>query len=163
MFDFSFGEIGLIAVVALVVLGPERLPKVARTAGALVRRARTSWQSVKDEIERELETEDLKRSFNEARNAASDLRDEMHRASSDIESTARQTSPVDSGGEYALKVGAIEPIHSPVDALSLQSPADAEGGAYPRVVAADVAESPGGASMPAEDGTASAAKPAHLS
>ncbi len=48
MFDFSFSEIGLIAVVGLLVLGPERLPKVARTAGALVRRARTSWQSVRD-------------------------------------------------------------------------------------------------------------------
>ena len=92
MFDFSFGEIGLIAVVALVVLGPERLPKVARTAGALVRRARTSWQSVKDEIERELEAEDLKRSFSEARQAASDLRDEMQRTSVDIESSAREAT-----------------------------------------------------------------------
>jgi len=92
MFDFSFGEIGLIAVVALVVLGPERLPKVARTAGALVRRARTSWQSVKDEIERELEAEDLKRSFSEARQAASDLRSEMQRTSSDIEASAREAT-----------------------------------------------------------------------
>lgn len=89
MFDFSFGEIGLIAVVALVVLGPERLPKVARTAGAIVRRARTSWQSVKDEIERELEAEDLKRSLREARQAADDLRGDLHSASSEIRSSTR--------------------------------------------------------------------------
>lgn len=92
MFDFSFGEIGLIAVVALVVLGPERLPKVARTAGALVRRARTSWQSVKDEIERELEAEDLKRSLNEARQAASDLRNDIQSASSEIRTSAQNVA-----------------------------------------------------------------------
>ncbi len=87
MFDFSFGEIGLIAVVALVVLGPERLPKVARTAGALVRRARTSWQSVKDEIEREFEAEELKRSLDEARKAATDLRNDIQSASNEISSS----------------------------------------------------------------------------
>jgi sec-independent protein translocase protein TatB len=89
MFDFSFGEIGLIAVVALVVLGPERLPKVARTAGALVRRARTSWQSVKIEIEREFEAEDLKRSLDEVRKAGTDLRNDIQSASSEIGSSAQ--------------------------------------------------------------------------
>ena len=53
------GEVGLIAVVALLVLGPERLPGAARTAGALLRRARASWQNVQQEIERELAAEDL--------------------------------------------------------------------------------------------------------
>jgi len=89
MFDFSFGELGLIAVVALVVLGPERLPKVARTAGALVRRARTSWQSVKDEIERELEAEELKRSLSEARAAAEDLRQDIHAASNEMKTSTQ--------------------------------------------------------------------------
>ncbi len=89
MFDFSFGEIGLIAVVALVVLGPERLPKVARTAGVLVRRARTSWQSVKNEIEREFEAEDLKRSLDEARKAATDLRNDIQSASSELGSSTQ--------------------------------------------------------------------------
>ena len=54
MFELSFGKMALIAVVALLVLGPERLPAAARTAGALLRRARNSWQSVRSEIEREL-------------------------------------------------------------------------------------------------------------
>ncbi len=88
MFDFSFGEIGLVAVVALLVLGPERLPKVARTAGVLVRRARASWQNVRDEIERELATEDLKRSLHEARQAAGDLRGDVENASTGIKSSA---------------------------------------------------------------------------
>jgi len=114
MFDFSFGEIGLIAVVALVVLGPERLPKVARTAGALVRRARTSWQSVKDEIERELEAEDLKRSFSEARQAASDLRSEMQRTSSDIEASARE----------ATHLGKVDDPTGPADTAAAATPAE---------------------------------------
>lgn len=63
MFDIGFGELLLIAVVALVVLGPERLPKAARFAGLWVRRARQQWESVKQELERELEAEELKRNL----------------------------------------------------------------------------------------------------
>lgn len=70
MFDVGMGEIGLIAVVALLVLGPERLPGAARTAGALLRKARQSWQSVRVEIERELAAEELKRSMKETAAAA---------------------------------------------------------------------------------------------
>ena len=54
MFDVGFSELVLIGVVALVVLGPERLPGAARTAGAVLRRARNSWASVKAEVEREI-------------------------------------------------------------------------------------------------------------
>jgi sec-independent protein translocase protein TatB len=88
MFDFSFGEIGVVAVIALLVLGPERLPKVARTAGALVRRARTSWQSVRDEIERELAAEDMKRGLQEARQAAADLRNEFTNTTAEVRTHA---------------------------------------------------------------------------
>ena len=54
MFDFSFGELMVVALVALVVLGPERLPKAARFTGLWVRRARAQWYSVKSELEQEL-------------------------------------------------------------------------------------------------------------
>src|SRR5512146_1232264 len=63
MFDVGFSELLIIAVVALLVLGPERLPKAARFAGLWVRRARAQWYSVKSELERELAAEDLKRQF----------------------------------------------------------------------------------------------------
>lgn len=63
MFDVGFSELLIIAVVALLVLGPERLPKAARFAGLWVRRARAQWYSVKAELERELAAEDLKRQF----------------------------------------------------------------------------------------------------
>ena len=65
MFDVGFSELLIIAVVALLVLGPERLPKAARFAGLWVRRARAQWYSVKAELERELAAEDIKRHFTE--------------------------------------------------------------------------------------------------
>ena len=89
MFDIGFSEIALIAVVALLVLGPERLPKAARTAGALLRRARSSWQNVRGEIERELAAEDLKNSIREVRRAA-DIR-------ADVEAAARDAGSLASG------------------------------------------------------------------
>jgi len=61
MFDVGFSEMLLTAIVALIVLGPERLPKAARLAGLWVRKARAQWYSVKAELENELATEDLKR------------------------------------------------------------------------------------------------------
>jgi sec-independent protein translocase protein TatB len=91
MFDIGFSEIALIAVVALLVLGPERLPKVARTVGALVRRARSSWQDVRSEIERELAAEDIKRTLKETQSAA-DVRSELRAAASDIEMSSRPPS-----------------------------------------------------------------------
>lgn len=60
MFDVGFSELILIAVVALVVIGPERLPKVARTVGALLGRMRSYVETVKVEVEREMQLEDLK-------------------------------------------------------------------------------------------------------
>jgi len=65
MFDIGFSELLVIAVVALIVLGPERLPKAARFAGLWVRRARAQWYSVKAELERDLAAEDLRRSLEE--------------------------------------------------------------------------------------------------
>lgn len=77
MFDIGFGELGLLAVVGLLVLGPERLPRVARTTGALLRKARQSWHSVRADIERELAAEDLRQTIRQTAAAAdptSDLR-----------------------------------------------------------------------------------------
>jgi sec-independent protein translocase protein TatB len=73
MFDIGFSELFLTGVVALVVLGPERLPKAARFAGLWVRRARAQWYSVKGELERELAAEELQRSLRETRETAKDI------------------------------------------------------------------------------------------
>ena len=63
MFDIGFSELFLVAVVALIVLGPERLPRAARFAGLWVRRAKAQWYSVKSELETELADEELRRSL----------------------------------------------------------------------------------------------------
>lgn len=60
MFDIGFWELAVIAVVALLVIGPERLPRVARIAGFWVGRARRTLASVKSEIDRELKADELK-------------------------------------------------------------------------------------------------------
>ena len=60
MFDVGFSELVLLALVALIVLGPERLPKVARTLGGLTRKARSSWLNLKRSIEAEMRADELK-------------------------------------------------------------------------------------------------------
>jgi len=60
MFDVGFAEILLLSLVGLMVLGPERLPRVARTLGGLARKARSSWLNLKRSIEAEMRAEELK-------------------------------------------------------------------------------------------------------
>ncbi len=60
MFDVGALELLVISVVALIVVGPERLPKLARTAGLWVGRARRAFSSVKEEIDREIKADELK-------------------------------------------------------------------------------------------------------
>lgn len=83
MFDIGFSELVVIALVALVVLGPERLPRAARFAGLWVRRARAHWYSVKSELEQELAADELRRSLRETQDALRDageaLRDPLSR------------------------------------------------------------------------------------
>jgi sec-independent protein translocase protein TatB len=62
MFDIGISELLVIAVVALIVLGPQRLPHAARLAGLWVRRLRSQWYSVKADLERELAEEEYRRS-----------------------------------------------------------------------------------------------------
>ncbi|KZC42111.1 twin arginine-targeting protein translocase TatB, partial [Rhodanobacter sp. FW510-R12] len=66
MIEISFGKLVLLALIALIVLGPEKLPGAARTAGALLRRMRSSWDNVRAEVERELQIEEIKRAAREA-------------------------------------------------------------------------------------------------
>ncbi len=63
MFEVGFSEMAVIAVIALIVLGPERLPKAARMAGTFLRKARQSFENLKSEVERELEADELKKQF----------------------------------------------------------------------------------------------------
>ena len=92
MFDLGFFELLVIAVVALVVLGPERLPKAARVTGLWVRKARAQWYSVKSEFERELAAEELKRSLVEPAAQLRDQVSEVRSAVADVDREIRETA-----------------------------------------------------------------------
>ena len=91
MFDFSFGEIMLVGLVALVVLGPERLPKAARFVGLWVRRARAQWYSVRSELERELASEELRRSLADGRQVMRETEAQLRATEADISSAVSST------------------------------------------------------------------------
>jgi sec-independent protein translocase protein TatB len=61
MFGVSFGELLLISLIALLVLGPERLPSAARTAGLWVGRLKRSFNAIKQDVERELGADEIRR------------------------------------------------------------------------------------------------------
>ncbi len=103
MFDLGFSELMVIALVALVVLGPERLPKAARFAGLWVRRARAQWYSVKSELERELAAEELKRNLDAARTAATDLERDLRGAADELGREARAAAERAREGVTALR------------------------------------------------------------
>ena len=67
MFDVGFSELALIAIVALVVLGPERLPEAARALGKWVGRARRMMRQMSEELEREVDVSDLRAQFRDAK------------------------------------------------------------------------------------------------
>ena len=77
MFDVGFAEILLLSLVGLLVLGPERLPRVARTLGGLTRKARSSWLNLKRSIEAEMRAEDLKEPLKHFENEIKSTVDEV--------------------------------------------------------------------------------------
>lgn len=70
MFDVSFSELMVIAVVALIVIGPEKLPKVARTLGALTGRMQRYVAQVKEEVNREVRFQELQQLQQEIKETA---------------------------------------------------------------------------------------------
>ena len=89
MFDFGFSEMLVIGVIALVVLGPERLPVVARTAGEWVGKAQRFVAQVKSDIDRETELSELKRIQDEAKALADDVKSTVEKSAAQIESDVK--------------------------------------------------------------------------
>ena len=89
MFDVGISEIMVIAVVALVVLGPEKLPKTARTLGHLFGRLQRYVGEVKADINRELAMEDLKKLQAEVNSAATEFQASMTASAKEVEDNIR--------------------------------------------------------------------------
>lgn len=84
MFDVSFSELMLVGVIALIVIGPERLPKVARTIGHLVGRAQRYVTDVKTDIQREMDLDELNNLKGQMEDAAKSVKSSMQDATSSL-------------------------------------------------------------------------------
>jgi sec-independent protein translocase protein TatB len=95
MFDFSFGELAVIGAVALVVLGPERLPKVARSVGEWAGKAQRYVAQVKADINREMEVAELKKLQEQARGIAHEFESAVQ---SEVKGIEASVNPGAGGG-----------------------------------------------------------------
>lgn len=105
MIDFGFDKLALIGAVALIVIGPEKLPRVARTVGHLFGKAQRYVADVKAEVNRSIELEELKKMKTQFEDAARDVQGSVERevreASSAFESDWREAASALDGGAAA--------------------------------------------------------------
>ena len=103
MIDFGFDKIALIGAVALIVIGPEKLPRVARTVGHLIGKAQRYVADVKAEVNRSIELEELKKMKTEfedaARNVEQTVSNEIHQTTSELDSSWKGTRRRAANGE----------------------------------------------------------------
>lgn len=122
MFDIGFSELLVCAVVALVVIGPERLPKVARTLGVLFGRLQRYVTQVKADIHREMEAADLGNVKSEFESAARAFQGHVESGVRDIDREMRETQ---ASIERSLDVNAAaanEPVQSAAANEAAQTP-----------------------------------------
>jgi len=86
MFDVGFSELIVVALVALIVIGPERLPRVARTLGALLGRAQRYVNDVKSDIQREVDLDELKNVQSTFQDAAKSVEESMSQIGGELQS-----------------------------------------------------------------------------
>lgn len=111
MFDIGFSELIVIGVVALIVIGPERLPRVARTVGHLLGRAQRYVNDVKADINREMQIDELKK-----------LQEQVADSAHSLESSVRE--------EFDSAKNALEvPVHAAAEEVNSAAKALAEAGA----------------------------------
>ena len=105
MFDVGFAEILLLSLVGLLVLGPERLPRVARTLGNLSRKARSSWLNLKRSIEAEIQAEEFKQPIQQFRDEVDSTVKDMREGMNAI----HEFDPLNPEGAGPAKSGADKP------------------------------------------------------
>jgi sec-independent protein translocase protein TatB len=118
MFDIGFSELLLIGVVALIVLGPERLPKVARTVGQWLGKAQRYVNDVKADIAREGELAELKKLKSEVETAARTMQTDMAAAASSINAEVSSTAQSVANDYAALDAAATADAGAQTKALA---------------------------------------------
>jgi sec-independent protein translocase protein TatB len=122
MFDMGFTELMLIGIVALVVIGPERLPGVARTAGKYVGRLKRFMTTVKADVEQELRADELRQILSEQQKELDSLKDTISEAGRDIEKDVGVNEAV----EHSEAVVASVSVESSRNESQPAEPASAE-------------------------------------
>ena len=127
MFDIGFSEMVVIAVVALIVLGPEKLPKVARTAGHLLGRLQRYVNDVKSDINREMQLEELKKLQAQveesARSMERSVTKELQSAEAALNQTAQEVSEPVASAAAAIEAPVAEPVAAPAVVTAPAEPA----------------------------------------
>jgi sec-independent protein translocase protein TatB len=128
MFDIAFSEIVVIAVVALIVIGPERLPKVARTLGHMFGRLQRYVNDVKADINREMELDELRKLRSEVQSAASEFESSIHKAAQEVDSGVRsvETELNEAGRSPAETEPAVPDAVAPAASPAAPAPASEE-------------------------------------
>ncbi|MDH1427259.1 Sec-independent protein translocase protein TatB [Comamonas aquatica] len=111
MIDIGISKLALIGAVALVVIGPEKLPRVARTVGTLLGKAQRYVSDVKAEVNRSMELDELKKMKESVETAARDVEQTVHTASSDFEKDWREATDFASdydSGTYSSDSGSYD-------------------------------------------------------
>lgn len=91
MFDVGFSELVVIALVALIVIGPERLPKVARTAGILLGRLQRYVNDVKSDINREIQLDEIKKMQSDVTAQVRDMEQSVNEQMKTVETELNQS------------------------------------------------------------------------
>lgn len=105
MFDVGFAELLLLSLIALLVLGPERLPRIARTLGGLSRKARSSWLSLKRSIDEEIRQQDLKKPVDKFREDFQSTVDDFKSSVDEVRGSARNIRDSAMGAKPATTRG----------------------------------------------------------
>lgn len=101
MIDLGISKMALIGAVALIVIGPEKLPRVARTVGTLLGKAQRYVNDVKAEVNRSMELDELRKMKDTVENAARDVENAVHSTASDVERDLSAAADVASAYEPA--------------------------------------------------------------
>ncbi|NDG41153.1 MAG: Sec-independent protein translocase subunit TatB [Betaproteobacteria bacterium] len=110
MIDFGFDKIALIGAVALIVIGPEKLPRVARTVGALMGKARRYVADVKAEVNRSIELEELQKMKSQFETAVQDVEQTVNREVNDAQQALdQQVKDIGSGLSSTPAFAGYEP------------------------------------------------------
>jgi len=108
MFDVGFSELIVIALVALIVIGPERLPRVARTLGALLGRAQRYVNDVKADIQREVDLDELKNLQSTFQDAAKSVEQSVNQVGEELHAAGESMNQSIAGAADATPAPAAE-------------------------------------------------------